>query len=115
MPIPGARGFHLQQTRRDPVMDIAIIASLATALVAAAAPDAAIAQAFRPRIHFNNAQRCWPLTYQEISPTASTSDRDGMKKRCNKSYNENFIMFASVKRPSSGAPGPKFAASTRTI
>ncbi|HVE82135.1 MAG TPA: jacalin-like lectin [Myxococcales bacterium] len=89
---------------------------LSTAIAASAAPPparsfadaspAAIAQAFRPRINFNKTQRCWPLTYQEISPTASTSDRDGMKKRCNKSYNESFVMFASVKRPSSGAPGP---------
>jgi hypothetical protein len=67
----------------------------------ATASASSIAQAFRPRFKFGSTE-CWPLSFQEISPTASASDRDGLKNKCKGSYDPNFVIFASVKRPSGG-------------
>jgi hypothetical protein len=64
----------------------------------ATASDSSIAQAFRPRFNFGSTE-CWPLSFQEISSTASASERDGLKSKCKGSYDSNFVVFASVKRP----------------
>lgn len=61
-----------------------------------------IAQTFRPRFHFAGSHNCWPLTFKEITSTASASERDALKSRCNSSYSSNFIVFASVQRPTGG-------------
>ena len=85
----------------------------ALAAPTAQASDSQLAQAVRPHLNFHKSHRCWPLTFQEIAATASASDRDGMKNRCNKSYNPNFVVFASVKRPSDESAGSLDAASFR--
>lgn len=85
----------------------------ALAAPTAQASDSQLAQAVRPHLNFHKSHRCWPLTFQEIAATASASDHDGMKNRCNKSYNPNFVVFASVKRPSDESAGSLDAASFR--
>jgi hypothetical protein len=74
------------------------VASVQSSLYATAS-DSTIAQAFRPRFKFGSTE-CWPLTFQEISSTASSSERDGLKSKCKGSYDSNFVVFASVKHPS---------------
>lgn len=61
------------------------------------ATTSAIAQAFRPRFNFGTTE-CWPLSFQEISSSASSTDRDALQSKCNSSYNDNFVVFASVQR-----------------
>jgi hypothetical protein len=78
--------------------DSAEVGSARSALYATAS-DSTIAQAFRPRIHFASTHNCWPLTFKEISSTASSTERDALKTRCNSSYASDFVVFASVERP----------------
>ncbi len=70
--------------------------------LSATASDIEIAQNFRPRLHFASSHQCWPLSFQELATTASSTERDAMENRCNSSYSSDFVVFASVKRPSSG-------------
>lgn len=94
--------------RFAPALVLSLCARGAAAEPASSAADIAVAQTFRPVLNLAKAQRCFPLSYHEIGEGASASERDGMKKRCNKSFNPDFVVFASVKRPSDAAPAETF-------